>query len=404
LNKLAEFIHNFWIKAQLQAPPYVQQGLMPRLHESKELIRLLIRPQLPVYQLKGYNEAGPLGVTYVGLGFARPVLTSLLFTDIPSEQEVDRIPFWQLEKLANLSKGDVVIIEATKQLVNRLPRQHALVLPEFVRHILDVQGTWDEVQSRFRKTVQKNDLRRIRKYGYEYDVSHNDQDFNEFYHQMYLPTMQDRHNNLSMPTPYYEAYQIFRHGYLFRLKRDGVWVAGGVCHPEQKVLLLDIIGVRHADAQLIQEGAMAARYYAAIHWANQHGYSGVNFLGSGPYLKEGQFQYKRKWGTQVFIPPHLHRRIWLKVNQATPAVIHFLQENPLIVVDEQEHLHGLITVEDMRQVTPEAKAEWEKLYGTPGLQSLRIRSAGHLVPRTTKMHDSEIIIPLSLSHPLEQTL
>jgi len=265
----------------------MQRAVISRLHEAKEIARLLARPYLPIYQMRGQGQGGPLVVAYVGLEFAKPVLKSILFVEKPVEQKVGQIPFWRYDELANLSSSDIVIVEAVKHLIHRLPRQNVIVLPEFVHHILDVRGDWQDVQSRFRKTVRKNDLRRIRRYGYEYDVSHASQDFEEFYHQMYLPTMGDRHGELSSPKSISEAYQYFRHGCLFRIKRGGVWVSGGVCHLRQNVLMLDIVGVRNGDAQLIQEGAMAARYYAAIHWANQHGYKTVNLLGTDPYLKTG---------------------------------------------------------------------------------------------------------------------
>ncbi len=48
LPALFEFIHTLWIKAQLEAPPSVQRGVIPRLHGAKEIARLLLNPFLPV--------------------------------------------------------------------------------------------------------------------------------------------------------------------------------------------------------------------------------------------------------------------------------------------------------------------------------------------------------------------
>jgi hypothetical protein len=238
----------------------------------------------------------------------------------------------------------------------------------------------------------------MRKYGYEYDVSYDRQDFETFYHQMYVPTMDGRHGALSMPMSIREASQYFQHGYLFRIMRDGDWVSGIVCHPQQKVLIADIAGVKRADVQLIHEGAISAVYYAVTHWANQHGYEAVNFLGAGPpFLSRGQFQHKRKWGTAVSVPPHLHRRIWISVQRSTPAVSQFLKENPFIVIDEGGGLYGLIIMDDPHSVSAETVKEWEKSYATPGLKGFLVRPVSYFTEGPADDNDSGLVIPAPLS-------
>ncbi|MDH4137810.1 MAG: hypothetical protein OEW09_14005 [Anaerolineae bacterium] len=396
VNKSLEFIRNLWIKARLKVPPSMQRTVILCLHEVKEIVRLLGRPYLPVYQLQGRGQGGPLMVTYIGLEYARPFLKSILFVKDPVEQQIGRIPFWRYDELANLSSGDMIIVEATKHLIRKLPRQNAIVLPHYVHHILDVRGDWQDVRSRFHKSVRKNELRWIRKYGYEYDVSYDRQDFETFYHQMYLPTMDDRHGELSSPMSIHEAYQYFQHGWLFRVTRNGDWVSGVICHLQQDVLMADILGVKDADTQLVQQGATAATYYAAIHWTNQHEYSAVNFLGSVPYLRTGWFQHKRKWGVTVSVPPHLHRQIWIKVRRSTPVVSQFLKDNPCIVVDKDGKLHGLVIVDDPHNVSVETRKEWEKRYATPGLSSLLVRSLSYFSEEPTNDNDSDLVIPLPL--------
>ena len=394
MSKVVEFGHDLWVAVQLKAPPSVQRTVISRLHDAKEIARLVIRPYLPVYQLQGQGQGGPLTVTYVGLGFSRPFWKSFIFVEDPVEQQVGQIPVWRYDKVASLSWGDILFVEATKHLIRKLPQQGAIVLPERVDHILDVQGDWQDVRNRFHKSVRKNELRLMRKYGYEYHVSCASQDFEEFYHQMYLPTTGDRHGELSFPKSVGEAYLFFRRGWLFRVERGGDWVSGVVCHPQGDVLLATTSGVKNGDAQLVHDGATAATYYAAIHWANQHGYKAVNFLGSGARLSGGLFQHKRKWGSTVSVSPNLHRQIWIRVRQITPAVSQFLKENPLITVDRDGELHGLIMVDDPSSVSAETRKEWEKSYATPGLSSLIVRSVSSLAQEPADARDADLVIPI----------
>ena len=385
-NRAIELVRNLWISAQLSAPPRVQQTIMPRLHEGKEIIRLLTRPYLPVYQIEGRGQGGDLTVTYVGLDYAKPSMKCILFTEEPAEWGVGRVPFWRCGERVGSLPGDLVIVEGARHLVRGLPRQDAIILPQFVHHVLDVRGEWGDVKRRFRKSV-RHDFRLTRKYGYQYDVSHEDRDFEAFYRDMYLPTMEIRHGTLSSPMSVRKAYQHFRHGVLFFVTRDGRRVCGSICYLQQDVVHCMIMGVVGGDEGLMREGAVGALNCLRIQWANERGYSAVNFLGSDPFLKDSLFQYKRKWGSAVGVPPHLHRQIWIGVRRNTPAVSQFLKENPFVVVDRDGKLHGLIVVDDPHDVSTETKQEWDKRLVTPGLSSLLIRSVDDFTAGSADVND-----------------
>lgn len=383
MGKLLESSRILWIEAQLRAPPLVQRNVIPRLHKAKEIIRSLIKPYLTVYQLQGQGQGGSLTVILASSGDSKPFLKSILFANEPLEREMGRVPVSRLSELASTLSGDIVIIEAATHLVRRLPRQNAFVMPPRVELMLDVQGDWQDVRRRLHRSVRFHDLRLIRKYGYEYETSHSDQDFELFYHDMYLPSMQVRHAELASPESFREAYQYFRHGWLFLVKRDGNYVSGGLCQARQGVVNFKLTGVIKADEQLMHEGAQAAVYYAVIHWANQEGYETVNFEGCRSYVGTGLFQYKRKWGSAVNLPPHQHKQIWIKVLRNTPAVFRFLRDNPCIIFDEKGKLQALIVTEDPAGVTPEIEATWRKKYETPGLNGLLILSMADLLKEPT---------------------
>ena len=383
MGKLLESSRILWIEAQLRAPPLVQRNVIPRLHEAKEIIRSLIKPYLTVYQLQGQGQGGSLTVILASSGDSKPFLKSILFANEPLEREMGRVPVSRLSELANTFSGDIVIIEAATHLVRRLPRQNAIVMPPRVELMLDVQGDWQDVRRRLHRSVRFHDLRLIRKYGYEYESSHSDQDFELFYHDMYLPSMKVRHAELASPESFREAYQYFRHGWLFLVKRDGNYVSGGLCQARQGIVNFKLTGVIKADEQLMHEGAQAAVYYAVIHWANQEGYETINFEGCRSYVGTGLFQYKRKWGSAVNLPPHQHKQIWIKVLRNKPAVFRFLRDNPCIIFDEKGKLQALIVTDDPASVTPEIEATWRKKYETPGLSGLLILSMADLLKEPT---------------------
>ncbi len=383
MGKLLEWSRRVWIEAQLVAPPSIQHTVVPRLHEAKDLLR----PYLPIYQWRGQGHGGPLVVTYAGHPrYTTRSLESLLFVERPEESQVDRIPFWKLSEPVGLEIGDITIVEAVERVIRTLPVPGAIVLPYLVQMTLDVQGDWQDVRQRICGKRRHDQERIMRKYGYSYQVSNSDKDFEMFYHQMYLPTTQKRHGELAGLSTIEEVYPYFRHGWLLLVKRNNAYVSGTLCVAHGDVVHTKLGGVLDGDHQLIKEGAQGAIYYAIIRWTNQQKkYKTVNLEACLPHLNNPVFRYKRSWGTSVSVAPHLSRQTWIKIRRNIPAVRQFLKGNPFITVDGKGRLQGLIVVDDPEKVSPETIAEWHNLYETPGLNSLIIRSIADIVAESEQV-------------------
>ena len=391
MNRLLKAARNVWIRAQLGTSPSVRRVVLPHLNDLKEVARLFARPNLPIVELSGEGTGGAITALFVNSRFATGSVKSFLFAGESSEREVGRIPFWRCSKVADSPSCDLIVIEGSLHLIRSLPSEGALVLPEFVHHTLDLSGDWTAVEARFHRGIRKRELQRVRRENYDFAVSHSDRDFDEFYRQMYVPTMHGRHGKRSRPMPRDVAYQYFSHGYLLQVRREGVWVAGTICQPEGSTIVSQITGVRNADHGLIDQGVAYVTYYFEIRCAHDRGFRAINFLGTEPFLTSGLLQHKRRWGTGVSVPAHERRHLWMKVRRLTPAVSAFLKENPLIVIDERGKLHGLIAVDDPAQVTAAMRQDWEKRYAMPGLESLIARGVSSYV----ESRGRDLIVPLA---------
>lgn len=381
MSRLSEWGHSRWIGVQLGAPPFVQRTVIPHLHKAKEIARLLAEPYMPLYELRGQNQAGPLTVTYGGLGHAKPMLKSLLFLEEPAEREIGRVLVWRPGELIHPTPSDLTIIESGRYLIRKLPSQNTITLPFRVQFVLDIQGEWEEVEQRFHRKHRRN-IRQAQRYNrYEYEISRREQDLKMFYHAMYLPTVQKKHGKLAAILPEREAYQLLRHGWFLLVKRDGVYVCGSLGHARQGIVEGKEMGVLSGDRQLMKEGVIDVMLYLIIRWAHQEGYQAFSFGDNWPYLS-GIFRAKRKWGAAVSIPSHEHKQIWIRIQRNTPAVSQFLESNPCVIVDSRGQLQGLIVTEDPDNVTPQTEAAWHKLYVTPGLSGLLVCSVTDLMEKS----------------------
>lgn len=378
MNGAIAEIRTIWTRAQLAAPPFVRRHVLPGLNDVKEVARLLFKPYLPVWELRGNGSGGPLSVVFVNVSLSRSNLQTILFEDTPSEKRIGGVSFWNYQRIGNWPTGDLVIVEGSKRLIRLLPPQRAFVFPQYVHHVIDVTGDSQAIRERFHETINKK-IVALRKYGFQYTVSNSDKDFEEFYEQMYLPAMGERHGDMASPMDAGEALEHFRRGFLLQVRRGGEWVSGMICRPEDDKLVDVIMGVRNGDHELIRTNVLYETFYDSILWANEHGYRAVNFLGTVPFLAASQFQHKRKWGGSVLVPPHLHRHLWLQVRRRTPAVDHFLKENPFITIDQHGALAALIF--DDKQDAGIAEGLRER-YATPGLSALVVRPISWLAGAT----------------------
>jgi len=376
VRKMIERTRNLWLETQLLAPPWMQRAAIEPLHQARRAARLLARPYLPVVHWQGQSQGGPLSVAFSGCDDAGPFLKALLFTAPPVEKTLGRIPLWQMDRLTTLP-ADMVIVEADRRLIRRLARPGALVMPPRVEFHLDIQGDWRDVELRISRSVRRNEFRLMRRYGLEYEISRDEQAFKTFYTEMYVPTMIREHKELASLMSRSEAHLHFRRGFLVKINQDGAWIAGGVCQIRRHTVTCKLLGARDIQDGLVRQGAQAAVYYGPIHWANQRGFKSVSFESSRPYL-DGLFYYKRKWGTVINVPPHHYEQIWIRVQNLSPAVRQFLQDNPCIVMDAQEKLYALVVTASADDVTPEMETECHKRYMTPGLSGLLIRPVTQL--------------------------
>jgi hypothetical protein len=320
-------------------------------------------------------------------------LKSILFTEEPTVTKTGKVPVWRPGALVNSSSGDIIILEANKSLTRRLPNETAMTMPFQVDLSLDVQGCWQDIRHRFHTSVRSYDLRLVRKYGYDYCVSHDEQSFDMFYQTMYLPTLLAKYDKLASPTPVEQARQYLRHGLLVLIKRDGQYVSGSLCSIQRETISPRLIGVINADKQLIKEGAQGAAYYAMIHWANQQGFSNFDFGSCWPYM-ESVMYYKRKWGAAASIASrHDSKRIWIKVQRNTPAVFRFLSANPGVIIDQKGELRVLIVTEDPSKSLDEVHMRWDKFYAMPGISGPLICTVEDLLDNQPMLLSQQRVLP-----------
>lgn len=380
MNFLRSLSQNLLLKAELSDSPVVQQLIVSNLYKAKSTARAWLKPYLNVYQWQGQTPAGGLTVLYAGPDGPNKFLKELLFGEQEPEQKaLGQLGLGQLVALLETTPIDLAMVQADGTLINRLPRQNSIRLPRYVAWLMNVQGTPEELRLRIPKNMRKDVTRLMREHNYEYEVSHNQEDFDHFYRKMYLPSTKDLHGELAEPTPYAEAAEYFKHGWLYKITRQGEYICGRLAYVKHGVVYLKLIGLKDADLNLRRDGIHHATTYPLLLDLNERGFKFVNMGQTAPFSGLNLFQHKRRWGTILEPLPYEPFQYWFRFYQNTPAVAQFMQANPLVCLNEDDDLYGLLVLDKPESLDEESLKKQSHLYLVPGMKHLRLCSTADLV-------------------------
>jgi hypothetical protein len=210
----------------------------------------------------------------------------------------------------------------------------------------------------------RQDIRATRKKGFETSVSRLLDDFEEFYHSMYIPFTRARHGTAARLRNEITLRNCFRRGGLVWLARGSERLAGLVFERAEDTLSLRAYAPRDDYAGLTKKGipqyvsAASTLYFHAISEAIQDGYHFLDFGGCRACLTDGLLFYKKKWGVQVRIKPANLFYTLIRWSAWNPAVATFLADLPLLH-QNGSRLTAITAIPDAQMAT---QADADRIY------------------------------------------
>jgi len=164
---------------------------------------------------------------------------------------------------------------------------------------LDISDSWDNIRRLFHENPIETE-RKIRKYRLSSKISNSIEDFDLFYHRMYLPVIEKQHKTTPVIVSYPELKDIFLNGFLLLVMGEGKAIAGGLCFRKGSALIFEKIGVLDAGETYLKKGAQPAVYYFVIRHAKDIGLQKVDLTTSRSFLNDGVYRHKRERGAAVY--------------------------------------------------------------------------------------------------------
>lgn len=287
----------------------------------------LARPQRWLVHGQERHSGEPLTLLVAGPIRHMHYLAALAFGERWRSQRLYRpLPDTAAGEAARRLGADLMLRETTAtDFEGQRPSADRFFVPAWIGGETDL----DTVARRERESRNvREDLRKIRKAGFEYKVTRAEVLYRQFFDLMYRPYMDATHGEKAFAMSLQALLEKRDQSELLLVLQAGEPVSGAVLLEEGERMRGWSLGVRHADRALVRTGAMAAIYHFTFRHLAETGYHRFHFGASRPFLLDGALRYKTKWGLRVV--DRTDTGFELEALRPTAGAQAFLQHNPFI--------------------------------------------------------------------------
>jgi len=349
-------------------PSAVLSSAAMTLRWSRPLVNCL----LPITILRGPTQAGREGtVLLAGEGPRMDDLPLRFFQTQPKRERLGTCPLWSLRRRIERDhpEADLIFLRVDRISARILFRDGYLHVPEWVGTRLTVPDDLTDISRRSHSL--KEDLRVIRREGYEAEFSFDPADCEAFFHNVYQPYSLHRFGASDVVRQLYQIRRSVRRGGIVWVCRGSERVSGAVFELGRDTLRFLCVGTAGGRPELRKVGAIAAVYYFLIRYARDQGIARLDYRGSRAHLADGVLRYKCKWGAVMDPQPLTDFDYLVRWPTLSDAVRCFLEKTPLIFRSPG----GLAAVSAARHEHPpggDADQETCRRLSLPGLEKIYV--------------------------------
>ena len=342
----------------------------------RKLRKVLHAHRLNVWLLEGEERwtGERLSFVYAGHKANRNHILHLAFNGSYRKSACGKAWVWDALKFGvNKYAGHpMVIMEIAKCFYRRFGRQEGFYIPWWVYGEIDLAVASMRIKQ---SSTFKADLRRIRKNHFQYEVTRDKDQFDHFYHSMYVPYITRAHGDRALLRSYDQLRHYFSCGELLFVKNKSKYVGCSLLVFEDDSVYAKELGIKDGNMHYLRAGVVSALYYYMILYLMEKGYKKVNVGASRAFLKDGVLVFKKRRGMRLS-----HQNPWpmgflIKPLRKTDGVKAFLKNNPFIYVNN-DSFNGAVFVESGEAVSEDQLKKLHKDHYVPGVAKLNIYQLG----------------------------
>lgn len=311
------------------------QGLRIRVHH----LRSFLRPDVVLLEGCTANDR-PVRMLRAGIAGrdAEYFFAGQVLTELRREEPLGRAWLWALPAVARKKDCAFVLLRTAQRRV-ALARwllgrgdDDAFYLPLFVGATVDLT---DEARL-LRSHSIRDDVRRIKKSGFQYSTSTRKEDLQTFMQRYHGPYVKRIHGfdavgvDMRRLLASSSSDEIPEPWVLLKVELDGEWVGGGLLVSGPGRAALMEVGVKEADSAYVKRGALQAAYWLSLEYFRSQGHARASLMYARPFLRGGVLQYKLKFSPSL--KPRAADGFLLLPVQGSDAAREILLQEPLLVL------------------------------------------------------------------------
>lgn len=293
------------------------------------LLRVLERTRtMQGFLMRGVikNTDHSLTILFIGPRNVAYQLAHLVYHSFEEVLCFNKILCSKIDSITLPNLGIVAVCE--NRMVEKCLEAGYLYLP-YVCFTLNLNNGKETMSKRLSKR-RIRDLMKIKNANYSYIISRNDKrDFDFFYWEMYLPSIQNRFQKAAVIDRYSvlkDYYQ--KNGGLLFVRSGEMVISGILFHMTDETLFALRSGVYKGDVKFFKNLASQAALFFLIEWSKNRGLKKFDCGYSLPFFSDGIFNYKKEWG--MFVEYKNKLFCLLKIINLTKGGLSLLQQNPFI--------------------------------------------------------------------------
>jgi hypothetical protein len=183
---------------------------------------------------------------------------------------------------------------------------------------------YDEgVSGKTRRELQ----RRIRRHSFTLEVTRSVEQFDDFYHNMYVPYVAQNYGKCAKVASYESLYGVFQHSDLMLIRNQEQTIGGMLTLCDNGVSFLWALGIRDGNREYVKNGAASVLYHFCLQYLHEKGHKKVLLGWSRAFLHDGVLQFKKSLSQRII--GSYPNGYALRILSASPAAA-FLRNNPFV--------------------------------------------------------------------------
>lgn len=324
-------------------PPFLRKSLVTAIDTIglllSRLINIFISFFHPWYFLSGIEKQSQKKIRIFYKGTTQSVDVVLTFfknnsLEIKQLNKIKRKQITNMEESTNyldffMRKSDVFF-------QRYLQKKGFIIIPEQVSFILDNSSSIDTLLEKVSPDII-HDIEKAKRTEYTFEVRDDLETFEFFYFNMYIPFVKWKHKEKGRIASFATIHHLAARGAKILLIKHGPdHIFGGIFLKEKNIMRTYYAGVMKGKFSHLHNGIMALSYYYLICIAKKNNCQLIDFGTAPPFLNDGLYVYKKKWGMKVIESSPFFSDIFaIKIPKDSSMIKQFIATQPVHYLNEE---------------------------------------------------------------------